>query len=262
MSTTLLVVQHVDHEGPDQLGLLAQQRGLQLRVIRPDRGEALPPVQDCPHSIALVLGGPMGVNERHREDLAWLQRELDWLTAWHQASRPVIGICLGAQLLAVAAGGSVEALQVGEPPQPLKELGLGAIHWRLNPSEEPLLQGQNDCALVLHWHGDRIRLPEQATLLGSSLHCAEQVFRIGRHAIGLQCHLELSEPSLERWIAADADYVTQALGAQGAEQLQHDWSLLGQRLQRDGLQFFKAALDQLEAVAAEPNSSISQPERN
>ena len=254
MSTTLLVVQHVDHESPDQLGLLAQQRGLQLRVIRPDRGEALPPVQDCTHSIALVLGGPMGANERHREDLAWLQRELDWLTAWHQAGRPVIGICLGAQLLAVAAGGSVEALQVGEPLQPLKELGFGAIHWCRSAAEEPLLEGQADSTLALHWHGDRIRLPKQATLLASSLHCPEQVFRIGLHAIGLQCHLEISAPSLERWIAADATYIHQALGPQGAEQLRHDWSILGASLQHQGQQFLGRALDQLNAIAMDPTA--------
>ena len=262
MTTTLLVVQHVEHEGPDLLGRLAEQRGFELKVVKPARGDTLPAADNSPDCIALVLGGPMGVNERHQEGMTWLQRELEWLTTWHQAGRPVIGICLGAQLLAVAAGGSIETLQVGEPPQPLKELGLGAIHWRMNPSEEPLLQGQNDSALALHWHGDRIRLPEQATLLASSLHCAEQVFRIGRHAIGLQCHLELSEPSLQRWIAADAAYVTQALGTEGAEQLQRDWSLLGHRLRRDGKQFFKAALDQLEAVATEPESRPRASKRN
>ena len=67
MTTTLLVIQHVDHEGPDQLGRLAEQRGLRLRVIRPDRGDVLPSPDQCPNSIALVLGGPMGVNERNQE---------------------------------------------------------------------------------------------------------------------------------------------------------------------------------------------------
>ena len=81
-----------------------------------------------------------------------------------------------------------------------------------------------------------------------------------RNSILLKIHSQIEK--LERWIAADADYVTQALGAQGAEQLQHDWSLLGQRLQRDGLQFFKAALDQLETVAAEPEHHPQQPKRN
>ena len=252
MTTTLLVVQHVDHEGPDQLEPLAVERGMQLHVIRPDRGEPLPAPRDCPHSIALVLGGPMGVNERGNPELAWLQRELDWLTAWHQARHPVLGICLGAQLLAVAAGGSVDVLQVGHPPQPLKELGFGAIHWRRSAAEEPLLEGQPDSSLALHWHGDRIRLPKEATLLASSLHCPEQVFRIGRHTIGLQCHLELSGPSLERWISADGAYVMHALGPGGAEQLRHDWTALSASLQHQGQRFLGKALDQLKAVAMDP----------
>ena len=93
-----------------------------LQTLRPDRGDCLPNPSECPNSIVLVLGGPMGVNERHQPDLHWLQTELNWLMAWHRQSRPVLGICLGAQLLAVAAGGCVKPLQVGAPPQQLKEL--------------------------------------------------------------------------------------------------------------------------------------------
>ena len=248
MTTTLLVVQHIDHEGPDQLGRLAKQRGLRMRVIRPDRGELLPSPDQCASTIALVLGGPMGVNERNQEGMAWLQRELDWLTSWHQACQPVIGICLGAQLLAVAAGGTVETLRVGAPAQPLKEVGFGAIHWRVSSTEEALVQGQPDSTMALHWHGDRIRLPQHATLLASSLHCAEQVFRIGQHGIGLQCHLEITGSSLERWITADHAYVVGALGNEGADQLRNDWTVLGSSLQRHGKQFFTTVLKQMESI--------------
>ncbi len=74
--------------------------------------------------------------------LAWMQRELEWPHLFGiQQQKPVLGICLGAQLLAVAAGGSVKPLQVGLPPQPLKEVGFGAIHWQSEPSQEPLLRG-------------------------------------------------------------------------------------------------------------------------
>ena len=246
MTTTLLVIQHVDHEGPELVGQLARERGMALQTLRPDRGDRLPHPSECPNSIALVLGGPMGVNEQHHPDLHWLQAELNWLTAWHQQRRPVLGICLGAQLLAVAAGGSVEPLQVGAPPQQLKELGLGAIHWVAERSDEALLQGQPSSSLVLHWHGDRIHLPGDATLLGSSLHCAEQVFRIGDHAIGLQCHLEINRDALQRWIANDHTYVMSALGPEGPERLMREWRWLGDKLQEQGRHFFNAALDQLQ----------------
>ena len=188
----------------------------------------------------------MGVNQRNEPQMDWLQHELEWLSSWHQQKKPVLGICLGAQLLAVAAGGSVEPLSVGEPSAPLKELGIGAIHWLVNPCEEPLLDGLDPTALVLHWHGDRIRLPNDATLLGSSLHCPEQVFKIGRHAVGLQCHLEISEPNLERWIQADAAYIVSAIGKNGAHQLRRDWNRLGGLLQKNGTQLFTNVFRQLQ----------------
>ena len=191
----------------------------------------------------------MSVNDRDQPGMDWLQQELDWLTAWHQECRPVLGICLGAQLLAMAAGGSVHPLQVGAPPQPLKELGIGAIHWVADPSDENLLKGQPSSILVLHWHGDRIHLPAYATLLGSSLHCAEQVFRIGGHAIGLQCHLEIDGEALQRWIVNDHDYVVSALGPEGPDRLNRDWRRLGATLQEQGQHFFNAALDQLNAIS-------------
>ena len=239
------MVQHVDHEDAALVGELARQRGMNIQILRPDRGDSLPTPRACSNSIALVLGGPMSVNERDQPGMDWLRQELDWLTAWHQQRRPVLGICLGAQLLAVAAGGSVQPLQVGAPPQQLKELGLSAIHWVANPSDEALLQGQPSSSLVLHWHGDRIQLPADATLLGSSLHCAEQVFRIGAHAIGLQCHLEIDGDALERWIANDHVYVVSALGAEGPDRLRREWRRRGTTLQEQGRGFFNAALDQL-----------------
>ena len=188
----------------------------------------------------------MGVNQRYDPKMDWLRHELEWLSSWHQQKKPVLGICLGAQLLAVAAGGSVEPLTVGEPSALLKELGLGAIHWLVDPSDEPLLDGLDPSALVLHWHGDRIRLPNHATLLGSSLHCPEQVFKIDRHAIGLQCHLEISGANLERWIQADAAYIVSAIGKNGANQLRNDWKRLGRHLQKSGAQFFANVFNQLQ----------------
>ena len=101
------MIQHIDREGPDLIEPLALERGMSIRVLRPDQGAVLPSPVDCPDAIALVLGGPMGVNERHNPELAWLQRELDWIETWHRHSKPILGICLGAQLLAAAAGGGV-----------------------------------------------------------------------------------------------------------------------------------------------------------
>ena len=187
----------------------------------------------------------MSVGDRHQDGMAWMQRELDWLALWHQQNNPVLGICLGAQLLAVAAGGAVQPLQVGLPPQPLKEVGFGAIHWLMKPSSEPLLMGLQPSEMVLHWHGDRIQLPPTATLLGSSLHCKEQVFRIGWNAIGLQCHMELTTNNLGRWIQEDFDYVVSAMGKNGPEQLRQDSDRFGASIQQQGGRLIRNILQEL-----------------
>ena len=228
------MVQHIDREGPDLVAEIALQQGMVIHTIRPDQGEPLPDPISTKNTIAVLLGGPMSVGDRHRDGMAWIQRELDWLALWHQQNNPVLGICFGAQLLAVAAGGAVQPLQVGLPPQPLKEVGYGAIHWLVKPSSEPLLMGLQPSEMVLHWHGDRIQLPPTATLLGSSLHCQEQVFRIGRNAIGLQCHMELTTNNLGRWIQEDLDYVVSAIGKNGPEKLRQDSERFGASIQQQG----------------------------
>ena len=228
------MVQHIDREGPDLVAEIALQQGMVIHTIRPDQGEPLPDPISTKNTIAVLLGGPMSVGDRHQDGMVWMQRELDWLALWHQQNNPVLGICLGAQLLAVAAGGAIQPLQVGLPPQPMKEVGYGAIHWLVKPSSEPLLMGLQPSEMVLHWHGDRIQLPPTATLLGSSLHCQEQVFRIGRNAIGLQCHMELTTNNLGRWIQEDLDYVVSAIGKNGPEKLRQDNERFGDSIQQQG----------------------------
>ena len=236
------MVQHIDREGPDLVAEIALEQGMSIHTIRPDQGEPLPDPISTKNTVALLLGGPMSVGDRHQESLAWMLRELDWLTRWHQHNNPVLGICLGAQLLAIAAGGDVQPLQVGLPSQPLKEVGYGAIHWLMKPSSEPLLMGLQPSELVLHWHGDRIKLPPTATLLGSSLHCPEQVFRIAKHAVGLQCHFELSRPNLEQWIREDHNYIVSAMGPDGPERLRQDGERFGDLLECQGRRFISNAL--------------------
>ncbi len=248
------MVQHIDREGPDLVADIAIEQGMNVHTIRPDRGESLPNPSSTYNTIALLLGGPMGVEDRHQSPLAWLQQELEWLTLWHQQKQPVLGICLGAQLLAVAAGGSVQPLQVGMPPHQLKEVGFGAIHWLKESISEPLLKGLQPSQMVLHWHGDRIHLPPEATLLGSSLQCQEQVFKIGQHAIGLQCHLELHKPNLERWIQEDLCYVLNALGPDGPERLRKDSDRFAVSLHLQARVFISNALHHLSSSTKRPSA--------
>ena len=128
---------------------------------------------------------------------------------------------------------------------PYKEVGFSSIDWRFPAEAEPLLKVCSSSHLAVHWHGDRIHLPATATLLGSSLACAEQVFRIGRHALGLQCHWEVSMGNLERWIQEDHDFVVDALGEHGPGLLRNDADRFGEEVEQFGQLFLENSVDQL-----------------
>jgi len=214
----LLVVQHIEREGPGLLAQVATERDLAVRILRPFAGDPLPDALR-PDQILAVMGGPMGVADLGDPAFPWLEPLVILLRRALADERPVLGFCLGAQLLAHAAGGGAIPLTVGDPPLPHRELGFGAISFTRSPAEEPLLQDLPASLLVLHWHGDRIELPPAATLLASSLACREQLFRIGSRTFGLQCHIEVTAAALERWIVEDASFVRAALGAGGADRI-------------------------------------------
>jgi len=230
--TRLLVLQHLEREGPGLFASEARVRGWPVLITRLDRGEPLP--EPGPDDLLLVLGGPMGVADVGTAAFPWLAPEVALLRQLLALQRPVIGVCLGAQLLALAAGGTALPLRVGEPTRPLRELGYGAISWRVDPQTHPLLRGLDPSELVLHWHGDRCVLPPQAELLASSLHCPEQVFRLGPRAVGLQCHIELEPSDLERWLREDHAYVIEALGSDGPERVRQQARCWGERAARRG----------------------------
>ena len=241
--TRLVVLQHLEREGPGLFAVEARARGWEVLICRLDQGDAIPPLG--PDDGLLVLGGPMGVADVDDPAFPWLAAEVELLREVLRCGQPVIGVCLGAQLLALAAGGTAVPLAVGEPPRPLREVGFGAVSWLLDPTSDPLLRGLETSELVLHWHGDRCLLPPQAELLASSLHCREQAFRLGPRAIGLQFHVEVEPPMLERWLAEDGDYVVGALGPEGPARLRADGQRWGERLQQRGRCLVANLLDQL-----------------
>lgn len=230
--TRLLVLQHLEREGPGLFAVEARARGWSVVVTRLDRGEPLPVPE--PDDLLLVLGGPMGVADVGTAAFPWLEAEVRLLQRRLAVDQPMIGVCLGAQLLALAAGGTAVPLVVGTPPRALRELGYGAISWCVDPSGEPLLRGLEVSELVLHWHGDRCLLPPGAELLASSLNCREQAFRLGRRAVGLQFHVELEGPELERWLSEDSAYVIASLGPDGPAQVRWQAGRWGARAARRG----------------------------
>jgi len=258
--TRLVVLQHLGREGPGLFAVEAERRGLPIRIVRLDLGDPLPALQ--PDDVLLVLGGPMGVADVGDPAFPWLAAEVELLRQALDRQQPLVGICLGAQLLALAAGGTAIPLQVGEPPRPLREVGFGAISWCADPAQDrvaaQLLHGLAASELVLHWHGDRCVLPPAAELLASSLHCREQAFRIGPRAVGLQFHVEVLPDQLELWLHEDCDYVVGALGPGGADRIRADAERWGAQVARQGARLIANLLDELTADLPLPLRDCSQ----
>jgi GMP synthase (glutamine-hydrolysing) len=145
------------------------------------------------HGAVIVLGGPLGVYQA--DEHPFLDREIALIRACLDEGRPVLGICLGAQLLAAAAGARVYPGERG------KEIGWAAVELSDAGVADPLWAGFPRRFTTFHWHGDTFDLPDGAELLARTPGYV-QAFRLGVHAYGVQFHPEVVPPELESWIVA------------------------------------------------------------
>ncbi len=214
----LLVLQHVEIEGPGLFEQIAKERDLKIEIIRLDKNDNLPQTKEG--DLILIMGGPMGVKDIGSERYPWLKLERDFVKRELENKRPIIGVCLGAQLLASAAGGDVEILKYGSPPKALPEIGWSQLF--INKSNYEFKELFEEPFHVLHWHGDRILLPNKAVLIASSVRCKEQFFRIGDFAYGLQFHIEATESMIKELIKEDKEFIYRALGINGQKILREE----------------------------------------
>jgi GMP synthase-like glutamine amidotransferase len=188
-----LVVQHVEPESPYLIGEVLADAGVVVDVRRVFAGASLP--RDLADVDGLVvMGGPMSA--ANDEGFPTRRAELDLLTEGLDRGLPTLGVCLGAQLLALAGGGSVFP-GAGGP-----EIGWGPVELIEGAGGDPLLAGLPDELTVLHWHGDTFDPPPGATLLASNSRYRSQAFRCGRRAWGLQFHLEVDIHAVEGFVSA------------------------------------------------------------
>jgi GMP synthase-like glutamine amidotransferase len=182
---TWAFIQHVTHESGALISRLATERGVTVDVRVIPNGDPLPAVEELDGLV--VMGGPMGANDDAEHPNLPAERKL--LAAAVASGIPVLGVCLGAQLLAAALGARVYRGQV-------YEVGLGEVEVL---ADDPVLGPAGALLPVMHWHHDTFDLPPGARLLARSEKYRHQAFRVGERAWGLQFHLELDAALATRW---------------------------------------------------------------
>jgi len=207
-----IVIQHVEMEGPGRIAEVLAEREVSVEIVEVWRGAAVPKVV-AEDQILVVMGGGMGVGDRDDPRYPFLNPEIELLRRALADGRGILGVCLGSQLLAAAAGAPVYP-NVRNDGQRVREVGWGAVRL-VDGAEEPALAGLGAEQTVLHWHGDTYDLPAGAVRLASTDVCANQAFRIGPRAFGLQFHVEADAALAKRWAVEDADFVRAARGADG-----------------------------------------------
>ncbi|MCP3142344.1 type 1 glutamine amidotransferase [Pyxidicoccus xibeiensis] len=190
-----VVFQHEEHEGAGLLGPVLQEAGFTLvnrfRTVKRE---------DVDADLVVVMGGPMGVYEA--EQHPFLHDELALLTERLAYERPCLGICLGAQLLASAAGAEVFVGKNGF------EVGVAPVRWTQDGLKDPVIAGVRPKTVVAHWHGDTWKPVPDAALLASTDRYSQQAFRLGK-SYGFQFHLELTATEMGRWLDLGAEDLQQ-----------------------------------------------------
>lgn len=186
----LLVFQHVPYEPLGTLDTQFKNAGFRIRYVNFARSERLR-LDVGRYNGLVVLGGPMSVNDVSR--YSHLAEEIDAIRTAIAADIPVLGICLGAQLIAAALGAPVV-------PNAVKEIGWSDVKRTPAGSADPLFRHFKTTEKIFQWHGDTFALPDGAALLAETAACKHQAFRYGAGVYGLQFHLEVDEALIRRWL--------------------------------------------------------------
>ena len=187
------IFRHSPTEGAGHFAQFLTQHAIPWQMIHIDQGEAVP-ADAAAFSGLVFMGGPMSVND----DLPWIPRALALIRDAHAKDIPLLGHCLGGQLMSKALGGVVTR-------NPVKELGWGEVTVADNDTARQWF-GDMRSFDSFHWHGETFSLPPGAVPLLSSRYCDNQAYAIGKH-LGMQCHVEMTEQMIRDWCENGADEI-------------------------------------------------------
>lgn len=193
-------------EGPGYLGAFLTQKGIVWDQFNIDAGDSVPETING-FSGLVLMGGPMSVND----DLPWIPPLLKLIRQAVEFGIPVLGHCLGGQLMSKALGGSVG-------PNPVKEIGWGGVS-KVGHNPAPEWLGELPSSFeVFQWHGETFSIPEGASRLLESPFCANQAFLLKDLHLGLQCHIEMTAPMIKAWCEVGAGEIAQAADSPAVQQ--------------------------------------------
>ena len=208
----ILIMQHVSIEGTGTLGGFFGSIYRDVRTVNLEKGDRLPGGLKNIKAI-VVLGGPMNVYEVDK--YPFLKDENSLLLTALKNKIPILGICLGAQLLAKSAGALVKKA-------PNSEIGWYDIFLTEDGIKDELFNGLDGTLKVFQWHEDTFEIPKGGILLATSDTCRNQAFRIGPNAYGLQFHIEITEDMIKTWTSEYLDNNAVALQNK-AEKMRRDY---------------------------------------
>ncbi len=198
---SILVFEHSDSTNAERLAVTLRDYGHRLRIIQLQQGDDVPPDLDDVDGI-ISCGGPQSAYDN---SVSWLNAEMDLMRAANSVDMPIIGLCLGSQILARALGGTVEKNPAG--------IEFGWHEVKLNPTgrEDAVHAGIAWTSMQFHHHRDHItQLPAGARLLASSTKCKVQTWAMGLRSYGFQYHPEVTLQTIERWAAEEPEALREA----------------------------------------------------
>jgi len=197
-----LVFQHVPHEHPGLLTQCARENGVELTVIEFWKPYRIPQPEDF--DALMIMGGPIGVYD-NADVFPSKNDEVDFIKKALEKKTPMIGFCLGSQLIAHTLGARVYPNMRNS--KKIKEIGYYDVNLTQEGKADPIFKGLTSPIKVLQWHGDAFDLPDGAQLLATSPACANQAFRYGGNAYGILFHNEFTPEMIEKQIETDRVWI-------------------------------------------------------